>query len=646
MTDQDKTRQQLLEELAEMRQRLAALETQEARQELAKQRVILQAAIDCLPFNFFAIGLDGRYMLQNAVCKAQQQADVVGKRPEDVCPNEHDLAIWLENNRRAFAGEKVEDEVTLSLGGEERLYHNVIVPILASGELYGILGVNIDITERKRAQEALKRAKDELEQRVEERTRELTETNKELDIFRKFAEASGEGVGMSELDGRIAYANHTLCRLCGESSPQEVVGKNVSAYYPQEYLQRRQREMLPALLREGHWHSEQTILPRRGEPISTLQSTFLIRDENGEPFRIAVLVSDITERKRAEQAIAESERKYRYLVETTDTGYLILDDAGCVVDANEQYVRLTGYRSLAEIMGRTVGEWTAPHDAERNAREVQKCLQQGSVRQLEVDYRGPDGNVVPVEINASVIETKQGRRILALCHDITERRRAQEALRREHRTLKHLLQSSDRERQIIAYEIHDGLAQQLSGAIMQFQTFEHMKDSQPGLAANAYGAGVTMLQQGLFEARRLIAGVRPPILDESGVVAAVGHLVNEQSRLKGPEIEYRSRVSFDRLVPTLENAIYRITQEGLNNACRHGQSQKVRISLWQRGDGLRIEIRDWGVGFDPKTVPKNRFGLEGIRQRARLLGGKCSIRSTAGKGTRIAVELPVVLRDS
>ena len=75
------------------------------------------------------------------------------------------------------------------------------------------------------------------------------------------------------------------------------------------------------------------------------------------------------------------------------------------------------------------------------------------------------------------------------------------------------------------------------------------------------------------------------------------------------------------------------------------RAQKVRVSLVQRGDRLRIEIRDWGVGFDPKAVRKNHFGLEGIRQRARLLGGKCSIRSKPGKGTRITVELPVVLRD-
>ena len=95
----------------------------------------------------------------------------------------------------------------------------------------------------------------------------------------------------------------------------------------------------------------------------------------------------------------------------------------------------------------------------------------------------------------------------------------------------------------------------------------------------------------------------------------------------------------------MENAIYRIAQEALTNACQHSKSERISVSLLQRGDHLRIEVRDWGVGFDPKAVPKNHFGLEGIRQRARLLGGKCSIRSKAGKGTSISVELPVVLRD-
>ena len=89
---------------------------------------------------------------------------------------------------------------------------------------------------------------------------------------------------MSDFDGRIIYANSTLCRLFGEEKPEDVIGKNVSAYYPEEYLQRRKEELIPALLREGHLHIEQTVFARTGKPIQTLQSTFLIRDEERESF--------------------------------------------------------------------------------------------------------------------------------------------------------------------------------------------------------------------------------------------------------------------------------------------------------------------------------------------------------------------------
>jgi two-component system sensor histidine kinase DegS len=155
---------------------------------------------------------------------------------------------------------------------------------------------------------------------------------------------------------------------------------------------------------------------------------------------------------------------------------------------------------------------------------------------------------------------------------------------------------------------------------------------------------MTMLRQSHFEARRLINGVRPPILDESGVVAAIAHLVHEPRGRKAPEIEFHSKVHFDRLEGVEENAIYRIVQEGITNACKHSKSKKVRVSLLQRGNRVRIEIRDWGVGFNPGALPEQRFGLTGIRERARLLGGKCMMRSKPGDGTAIIVELPVVER--
>jgi len=128
-------------------------------------------------------------------------------------------------------------------------------------------------------------------------------------------------------------------------------------------------------------------------------------------------------------------------------------------------------------------------------------------------------------------------------------------------------------------------------------------------------------------------------------VTAIAHLVHEKTITGGPKIAFHSKVNFNRLSPVLENAIYRIVQEALTNACQHSKSEEIRIRLVQKSNRLRMEVKDWGVGFNPKVVQENRFGLPGIRERARVLGGKCQITSKHGEGTTVVVQLPVVAKD-
>ena len=190
-----------------------------------------------------------------------------------------------------------------------------------------------------------------------------------------------------------------------------------------------------------------------------------------------------------------------------------------------------------------------------------------------------DGSIFYADITGHRILDEGRPRLLALFRDVTERRQAQAALHREQRTLEHMLQASDHERRLIAYDIHDGLAQELAAAIMQFQVYEQFKDTKPDEAKKAYDCGVTLLRQGHVETRRLISGVRPPILDESGVLAAISHLVHDPVFDQGPKIEFRSKVAFHRLAPVVENVIYRIVQEGLSNARNHSQSKKHHCQL-------------------------------------------------------------------
>jgi PAS domain S-box-containing protein len=487
----------------------------QAEKELATSKAILRAAIDSLPFDFGALGLDGRYMLQNAAGRANW-GDSIGRLPEEMCKSEDELATWLENHRRALGGEKVEGDVELTIGGEKRFCHHVTVPIWDEGCIRGVLGVNIDITDRKRAEEALQKAHDELDRRVEQRTAELSAANGQLRIFRMFAEASSQGFGMADMEGRITYMNPALCRMASVAKPEDAIGRNLSAYYPEGYMLKREREILPALMQKGHWEGELVGSPG-GKTIYGLQHSFLIKDENGKPF----------------------------------------------------------------------------------------CL-------------------------ASVIT------------DITERRQTEEALERERQSLWHMLQASDHERQIISYEIHDGLAQYLAAAGMQLQVFDRLHGSDPERAQKAYEAAVQLVSKSHFEARRLISEVRPPIIDEIGLETAVSHLVHERRRRGGPKIEFHSDVQFGRLPAILENSLYRIAQEALTNACKHSRSRKVTVTLTQAGQEVRLEVQDWGIGFAPESVEKGHFGLEGIRQRVRLLGGQLTTQSRPGSGTLVQAVVPIV----
>jgi signal transduction histidine kinase len=177
---------------------------------------------------------------------------------------------------------------------------------------------------------------------------------------------------------------------------------------------------------------------------------------------------------------------------------------------------------------------------------------------------------------------------------------------------------------------------------MQFDTLQSLPDRNSAEAMAMLQGATETLRESLAEARRLISGLRPPILDDMGVVAAIRHLLSDQPVDARPRVAFSGKVEFDRLEPVLENAIFRIVQEGMTNVRRHSKSDNVRLELAQNDDLVRIEIEDWGVGFDLENVPQDRFGLAGIRERARVLGGRATINSVPGKGTCITVELPLM----
>jgi PAS domain S-box-containing protein len=264
---------------------------------------------------------------------------------------------------------------------------------------------------------------------------------------------------------------------------------------------------------------------------------------------------------------------------------------------------------------------------------------------IEAEHVGGDGRPRWCEVTARFLRNERSKivGVLGVTRDVDRRRQETAALREERNRLGRLLEMHERDRKLVAYEIHDGFVQSVTAALMHLESHLRMLGTEvPAATAEQAQTAGRLLAEGIAEARRLMGGLCPPSLEDRGVVAALENLVADQRTADGPAIEFSHDVRFDRLAAPLETAVFRVAQEALANALRHAKTDRISVRLVQQDERIRIEVRDHGVGFDPTRVAPTGFGLDGIRQRARLFDGHVQIDSRPGRGTRITVELPLV----
>ncbi len=287
MKDENKTEDQLLKELKELRERLAAFEGMEAQrrqteEELAKSKAILTAAIECLPFDFFALDPDGRCILQNAVSR-QYYGNALGKTAAQVCPDEHVLPRWIESNRRVLGGEPLEREVDMQVRGDRRHFYSILAPIQADGSLYGMLGVNVDITVRRQAEEALRES--------EERYRALAESTRDI-------------IYIVDQEGTLLYANSAASRSMGLPC-SEIVGKRQRDLFPPEMAQAH-IEKIGRVFTTGEVLEEDELFHFGPEEVWLRVHLLPIRDRTGQITSVMGVCHNITDRKRAEEALQKA----------------------------------------------------------------------------------------------------------------------------------------------------------------------------------------------------------------------------------------------------------------------------------------------------------------------------------------------------
>jgi PAS domain S-box-containing protein len=465
--------------------------------------------------------------------------------------------------------------------------------------------------------------------------------------FHNYFDQGLAGMAVTSLDKRWLEVNDRLCKILGRSREELLRTDWIALTHPDDVEPNLTLFNRLVAGEIDHFTLDKRFLRKDGSTLYATLHVRAFRREDGAIDHIVSLTEDITARKEAEEAMRQSEERYKGLVEASPDAVVMFDLEGKVLVASRQTWRLLGLSDSDELVGRSVFDYVAEEDRQRLAANMTRLIEAGLRRNTEYIVLRQDKARVPVEVSSAVIRDADGqpKAVTAVLRDITERKRAQEALERERQALWRMLQASDHERQTISYEIHDGLAQYLAAAIMQFETHDALRPNSPDQAEKAYKTAVSLVHQSHAETRHLVSKVRPPVIDEIGLETAISHLVHEQQQDGGPKIEFSSMVEFGRLPAFLENALYRIVQEALTNACRHSKSRRVAVSMTQEGQNLRLEVRDWGGGFDPESVEKGHFGLEGIRQRVRLLGGRLTVQSAPGSGTLVQVLLPIVERD-
>jgi len=230
----------------------------------------------------------------------------------------------------------------------------------------------------------------------------------------------------------------------------------------------------------------------------------------------------------------------------------------------------------------------------------------------------------------------------AMRREIQQRKEAEERRNAQHVYLKKVLQVQDLERKFISHDIHDGTVQSVIAANMHLESALRLGET--GSAADAereVREAHRLLKDVLAETRRMIAGIRPPTLDDLGIGAAVEEFVADNRR-HGLDVDFRNGVGDRRWSPAIEMTLYRIVQESLSNIRRHGGVERATINLRTVDSGIEVTIADRGHGFDVASAADTEFGLRGIRERAAAVGGHAEITSVIGSGTTVRALLPML----
>lgn len=494
-------------------------------------------------------------------------------------------------------------------------------PIVKDGKTISLVGVATDITKRKRA----------------ERSLQVSEKK-----YRDIVTWAPIGIYQSTRSGKLLSANSSIAVMLGYENENEFVGCDMgSAIYcspkdREEYI--FQHDMAGhnvAMSYETQWKKKD------GSTIWVLMTVHDVRDKTGQILYYEGFVFDITERKRAEEALRESEERYRLLVENSTDLVTEIDSGGTFLYVSPNVKSILDFRPV-DLVGTNVLSKVYVKD-----KAILEEIINNQGGNATYRYRDRSGEWHWFESSAKVYPTSSGeQRMVMVSRDITERRKAEQELETSRKQLQHFTEHLENvleeERKRISRELHDDLGQLLT--ILKFDLSWLRLEGAKGDPAVIAKTDEMMdsLNEALASVKRISKEIRPPQLDALGLGGALQWDIEQIEKKIGIKGIVTIEPSHYEVKGQIGAVLYRVFREALTNVVRHAQAQNVFVRLTKKTDSVVLSVRDDGRGITKKELSgETSLGLVGIRERVRMVGGTLSVEGKPGKGTMLLVEVPM-----
>jgi PAS domain S-box-containing protein len=536
-----------------------------------------------------------------------------------------DSALFLNHLLRCRSLEtRVETELHLKKrGGEIILAHLASSPVTASmrdGALLYQTAI-IDLTERRRAEEAIRQS--------EKRYRTLFDL---VPVALYTCDANGliqeYNQHAVELWGREPKTNDPSERFCG----------SFKIFYPSgRPMPHQECPMARALRGEKLRAADLEILVEQssGARRNVLVSPTALKGEQGKIIGAINCLYDITARKHTETALRESEERFRGIIHQSTAGITSTDLTGRITFANQKFCSMLGYQER-EVIGKTIFQITHPGDIAESRRLFRRIVTKAEPYQLEKRYRCKDGSFLWVNVSASPLRDREGKTqsAVSVVVDITDQKKAQAILEDRARGLEgEILAISDREQRRLGQELHDSLCQHLTAIAFMARSVALRLKNHRVVEVEHIDKIAELINEGVTEARTIARGLHPVEMEPPGLVTALSVLVKQPHWPVTCRLEAEEDISVQDSTVALH--LYRIAREAVINANKHARAREIIVRMRRSGKGIELSVIDDGVGVPANSPVGSGMGFHIMQYRASSIGARLEMKPIKPHGTRL-----------